>query len=752
MCKFQTLGKSAIVILIWNGFPALATVYNSDGSSTNVQYVHDNLAVVGDTIAIPAGTFTWTTRVSLTKAITLQGAGVGQTIIKDSVQSGRLIGVNLVANSFTRITGIDFENGTRSSNVFAPEGILHVDGDNRNGGQFRFDNCRWSVKGPIVCDAVIGVIDHNSFPTDVWSPPIYPDAYHWNGLDNGDGAWADPTAFGSDRFLFIEDNIFTKTTASTYAITDSEGGGRFVIRHNQILQGGLVANHGTESTGRPRGGRAIEVYNNTFAGAGLNKFVGDLRSGCLLFHDNTIGGYWGFLANYELKNLRAIWNFSPWGGADGTNPWDANDPTVYFTGTVSAVSGVTVTVPGSFTTNQYALYVLRRTTNVGSSGTINFAEISSNTANTITYKGAAFGPNMAVAVGDTVEIRKLNYGLDQPGRARGSFVTGGVPPVLPVGWNDQVTEPCYSWNNTNTDNGGRVNFGLGDGVKDNGIMHNDTPMTGYTPYTYPHPLTVAASPTPTPTPTPSPTASPTPTPTVTPTITPSPSPSPTASATPSATATAAATATATATATETPTVTPTIPPPPTVTPAATATATPTQTPTSTPTATAISSPTPTPTPAPTASATPRATATETPTATPTAIPTATPTPTPTPTAIPTATPTSTSTPTPTPTPTATPTATPTPTVTPTATPTPTPSQITLSARGYKVQGLQTVDLSWTGANSSSVDVYRNGLLIVTVPNNGFYTDHPNGRGHATYIYKVCEAGTGNCSNQVTVTF
>jgi hypothetical protein len=75
MCKFQALGKSAIVILIWNGFPALATVYDPDGSSTNVQYVHDNLAVVGDTIAIPAGTFTWSTKVTIAKAITLQGAG-----------------------------------------------------------------------------------------------------------------------------------------------------------------------------------------------------------------------------------------------------------------------------------------------------------------------------------------------------------------------------------------------------------------------------------------------------------------------------------------------------------------------------------------------------------------------------------------------------------------------------------------------------------------------------------------------------
>jgi serine protease len=69
-----------------------------------------------------------------------------------------------------------------------------------------------------------------------------------------------------------------------------------------------------------------------------------------------------------------------------------------------------------------------------------------------------------------------------------------------------------------------------------------------------------------------------------------------------------------------------------------------------------------------------------------------------------------------------------------------------------VQGQQTVDLSWTGATSSSIDIYGNGVLIVTVPNNGFYTDAPNGRGHATYSYKVCEAGTGNCSNQVAVNF
>jgi len=138
------------------------------------------------------------------------------------------------------------------------------------------------------------------------------------------------------------------------------------------------------------------------------------------------------------------------------------------------------------------------------------------------------------------------------------------------------------------------------------------------------------------------------------------------------------------------------------------------------------------------------------------LPTGTPTPTPTATATPTATPTATATATPTATATATPTATATatPTATATATPTatPTPGQITLTARGYKVHGRQTVDLSWSGATSSNVDVYRNGTRIVTTLNDGFYTDSPGGSGHATYTYQVCNAGSQTCSNQATVRF
>ena len=119
---------------------------------------------------------------------------------------------------------------------------------------------------------------------------------------------------------------------------------------------------------------------------------------------------------------------------------------------------------------------------------------------------------------------------------------------------------------------------------------------------------------------------------------------------------------------------------------------------------------------------------------------------------PTPTPTATPSPTPTPTPTTTPTPTPTPTVTPTPTPTPTPGQITLLARGYLVSGRRRADLSWSGATSNRVDIYRNGALIATPRNNGFYTDRIGGPPPGTFTYQVCNRGTNTCSNQATVTF
>jgi hypothetical protein len=70
-----------------------------------------------------------------------------------------------------------------------------------------------------------------------------------------------------------------------------------------------------------------------------------------------------------------------------------------------------------------------------------------------------------------------------------------------------------------------------------------------------------------------------------------------------------------------------------------------------------------------------------------------------------------------------------------------------------VQGKQRrADLTWGGATSNNVDVYRDGALIITTQNDGFYTDRIGGRGPATFTYRVCNSGTQTCSNNATVTF
>jgi serine protease AprX len=110
--------------------------------------------------------------------------------------------------------------------------------------------------------------------------------------------------------------------------------------------------------------------------------------------------------------------------------------------------------------------------------------------------------------------------------------------------------------------------------------------------------------------------------------------------------------------------------------------------------------------------------------------------------------------TPTPTPTATPTATPTPTptATATATATATPGPIQLKGQGKKVGGINTSRLKWRGATSANIDVNRDGVVIATTPNDGLYDDSTGTTGQASFMYKVCEAGTQTCSNTVTVNF
>jgi hypothetical protein len=168
-----------------------------------------------------------------------------------------------------------------------------------------------------------GVIDHNIYsgtPTsrflNVWSP-------NYNGGTWGDASWTAPARWGSADFTFIEDNVMTYDGVQNYAFIDAFAGARFVFRGNNVNCGWVEA-HGTESSGRYRGTRAVEVYNNTFQNAGCNgDYVSNLRSGSMLVWGNRITGYFPN-PRFELANYRNSQGFSPWGMANGSNPLDRN--------------------------------------------------------------------------------------------------------------------------------------------------------------------------------------------------------------------------------------------------------------------------------------------------------------------------------------------------------------------------------------------------------------------------------------------
>lgn len=76
--------------------------------------------------------------------------------------------------------------------------------------------------------------------------------------------------------------------------------------------------------------------------------------------------------------------------------------------------------------------------------------------------------------------------------------------------------------------------------------------------------------------------------------------------------------------------------------------------------------------------------------------------------------------------------------------------MTLTTRAYSSKGKRYVDLTWTNATTSNVDVYHNNAKIITTANDGAHTDALTTRG--TFSYKVCEAGcTTKCSPNKSVT-
>lgn len=87
-------------------------------------------------------------------------------------------------------------------------------------------------------------------------------------------------------------------------------------------------------------------------------------------------------------------------------------------------------------------------------------------------------------------------------------------------------------------------------------------------------------------------------------------------------------------------------------------------------------------------------------------------------------------------------------------PPPDPTDITLTASGFKVKGVQNANLTWSPFGSGNVDVKRNGVKLYETANDGAHIDNIGVKGPGSYTYQVCLTGASPavCSNIVTVNF
>jgi PKD repeat protein len=78
--------------------------------------------------------------------------------------------------------------------------------------------------------------------------------------------------------------------------------------------------------------------------------------------------------------------------------------------------------------------------------------------------------------------------------------------------------------------------------------------------------------------------------------------------------------------------------------------------------------------------------------------------------------------------------------------------ITLAVLGDRERGRWSADLYWSGSDAQAIEIYRDGVMLETVPNSGYYQDQTIPKGTNTAAYQVCAQQTAGCSERVMAYF
>lgn len=483
-----------IALVLWSAQSQAATNNAASASEADIRAAV-NLCSNGDTVIIPQGSGNITNTIFILHNISIFGAGVGKTVLYYTVvQQGSnprtlaMFDFEATNSALYRFSGIEYDLATNGYSSANPNqsGAIQFNGSCKS---IRVDHCSsYHLNGrALVVQGCKGVVDHCSFQMNNQQACFVGNRYANGPSDlNGDWTWTQPILWGTTNAIYFEDDFFQddRSTQGKNAL-DSQFGAFWVMRHcqfNNMNCGG----HGTETGGRARGMLAYEFYTNSVYGSnnGLT-VVMDVRSGSGVMFGNNVSGIDNHLARLDVN--RSTDSFPLWGGANGFNGYDNNDPTgVFISGTHNGTNSATqlTDTTASWTPNQWFGYV------VYNSNSTLFSVIVSNTANTIYYLGAKANLGISNPLywtnGNVYAVRRVNDVLDQPGRGTCQILFSGNP-ASPVAWPSNAVAPLYSWNNTL---GGGIDeiFSAFPNALVNREYFNSTPMPGYTPLVYPHPL------------------------------------------------------------------------------------------------------------------------------------------------------------------------------------------------------------------------------------------------------------------------
>jgi hypothetical protein len=332
--RFAHCCSSAAVCLLIAGLPLMARAEIRMASALTPEAVWEAIAAAkdGDTVVLPAGTAVWkkgwnTGHWAKMKAITIQGAGIDKTIIRDD--TSRAAGdepfvLRGVEGKPFRITGITFD-GTDLPDAGVWAGAIVIEGNCKN---FRVDNCKFLNMDRIltISGDTYGLVDHCLFHV-LKKNRLAQTIYH---MGPGKAEFTKPLALGTEQAVYFEDN----EARFSPEVVDATGnnpwivpyqGARTVIRHNKIVNTQLEIYRVRPGA---YGCRSAEIYDNEFSAEGAKQGRPQghimISGGVVMAFNNKVTGKTYNTPSIALSHDRAFQAIGEFGMCDGKNPFDGN--------------------------------------------------------------------------------------------------------------------------------------------------------------------------------------------------------------------------------------------------------------------------------------------------------------------------------------------------------------------------------------------------------------------------------------------